>query len=201
MVLWWWTRPSTYAALCRVQGEGEASMPVKGGLRNSRIGQACTTWRAYKHQHLLIMLLALSIHNISTRSSRTTYHSGSLILLGGGLLRKTANKQIYIQEWTDSSTFQSQRITSPFCSVTMFHDTVWYHLPWSTALKSLGPKGEEQEPLASAWRSKRKAWGDTAVTIPLNTNTNVCMFINHYRRYNQVSYVFCYSKPFFPTGS
>jgi hypothetical protein len=60
----------------------------------------------------------------------------------------------------------------------------------------LGPEGEEQEP-----RSKRKAWGDKAVSIPVNTNTNVFMFIDHYCTYNHLSYVFDYPKQFFSIES
>jgi len=39
--------------------------------------------------------------------------------------------------------------------------------------QALCPEGEEQEPLASASRSKRKTWGDREVSIPVNTNTNI----------------------------
>ena len=71
----------------------------------------------------------------------------------------------------------------------------------STALKPLGPEGEEQEPHASASRSKRKVWGDRAVSIPVNTNTNVFMFIDHYFTYNHISYVADYPEQLFSIGS
>jgi len=63
--------------------------------------------------------------------------------------------------------------------------------------QAFGPEGEEQEPLASASKSKRKAWGDKAVSIPVNTITNIFMFIDHYFTYNHFSYVFDYPKQFF----